>query len=94
MCVQNVIIFYQELGAGEKYVLIVGKMKQIDNFIIKIDYLGGPAWSIKIKPTGENYSLSTNVQVMGQLNEEVAYNHFKEKHREYFIDISGELVKD
>lgn len=70
------------------------KMKEIDGFKININYLGGPAWDIKIE-TPESGQFSKIVQVMGQLNEESAYQHFKEtKGRDFFIDVSGEIVKD
>ena len=61
-------------------------MQEIEGYKVEINYMSGPNWIIKIE-TPDKVKFITQVQVNGQINESQAYEYFKNKGKEFIIDL-------
>lgn len=64
-------------------------MKEIDNFRVHVQRIGPIQHIIQVQPSGENYGLIVQVNHPGEINEENAYNYYKDKKnwKNWTIDI-------
>lgn len=60
-------------------------MKEIDGFKVNVINVGNFQWVIQVDSPDKTRFI-TQVQA-GQINEEMAYQHFKREGKNYFIDI-------